>query len=179
MKKIILFNGPPRAGKDTLVNAIHTEFPFTRREKFVAPLKKMMEAVYGDWNEDLKDEPVYFGYTGRQILIKFCEEFLKPLHGRDIVGKLTMRRLEQYPEDSVILFSDLGFIEEALPIINKYETYLVRIHRPGFDFSKDSRSYLTLDCPTYDLHNLSLLDYIAEGMQLFRRIINDTATSVV
>lgn len=177
MKKVILFNGPPGVGKDTLVNAIHTEYSSTIREKFATPLKKMMEAVYGEWSEDLKDQPVYFGYTGRQILIKFCEEFLKPLHGRDIIGRLTMTRLEKYPEDSVILFSDLGFIEEAQGILSKYDTYLIRIHRAGFDFSNDSRSYLTLDCPTFDLNNVSLLDYIADGVALYRRIINGTATS--
>lgn len=171
MTKIILFNGPPGSGKDTYAMMIQSELN-GRGEivKFASPLKTVAMHLYcgGDsrlFHEyDLDQEkkvtpsPVFLGKTCRQVQIDISEEYMKPMHGQQVFGKLLAQNLEQKTEagdgTEVFLVSDSGFRPEAEVLVEQFgpqNVMLVRIHReecPVDDEGKfvgDSRGYINLD----------------------------------
>jgi hypothetical protein len=157
MKQLILLNGPPGSGKDTIADALVQIFSNAEVEKFAKPIKEHCKAIYGltqeQWDEvdssqDAKaaPHPYFFGQSCRQVQINFSELFLKPTHGKDIFGKLLFRRVEASTADYFFI-SDSGFKEEAEKVIEEFgneNVTLVRIHRDGCDYSIDSRSYVYL-----------------------------------
>lgn len=164
-RKIILFNGPPRSGKDTIAAETAVRLPGTPHIcKFAAPLKSTAMHMYCDGNSqifhqldsaELKDEPHYrfFGKTCREVQIAISETYFKPLHGPKVFGKILSQYItsaierEQKPLN-LFLVSDSGFRPEAEEIVSTHgaeNVLLFRIHRDGFDFSGDSRGYITLD----------------------------------
>ena len=159
--KIILLNGPPRCGKDTIAEILKNHCSSeVHIEKFALPLKLAVPLIYGitvsEWKEDLDTEQgkdyrcdQFFGISPRDVQIALSEDFLKPLHGKDIFGKLLVRRLERILGRgfSAAVVSDSGFREEAEVIVNKFgadNVQLWRIHRDGCDFKKDSQGYIHL-----------------------------------
>jgi hypothetical protein len=65
--------------------------------------------------------------------------------------------------NETFLISDSGFFEEAKPLIDYFgerNCLLIRLSRPGYDFSNDSRSYWS--------HNYKYLEEIS--------IINNSST---
>mgnify|MGYP006423684957 CR=1 FL=1 len=162
--KIVLFNAPPRAGKDTAALAglgIHKALAPTR-VKFSDPVKGGCHASYElnvpiDHYEEVKDTPHadFLGLTPRWAYIKHSESYMKPIHGPDVFGKLAVRRMRKLTSQ-LFLVPDSGFEAEALPVIDYFgwdNVFLVRIERTGCDFSNDSRNYLDLPCATYDVEN--------------------------
>ena len=155
--KIIAFNGPPRAGKDTLKGLIVDEF-FDKNFKAYTLSDILIEAscvIYGivraEWDAryctDLKDEPweSLFGLSQRQALIGLSEEYLKTKHGGDIIAKIFLKRLEKFREsgDFDVLMIDTGFTEEFKHIVENFgvdNVMLIRVKRDGRDYSNDSRS---------------------------------------
>lgn len=166
-KYVVLLNGPPKCGKDTIVSHLVPYLAF-HHMKFAAPLKRMAAALL-DMNvemvEKLKDgefdilskeyeeEDVNFGgnkYTYgekdtlRRLLIRISEEFLKPTYGDTFFGRIAARELRRssYP---LAIFSDSGFVSEAGTVIRTFgqqNTILIRLHRDGCNFDNDSRAYL-------------------------------------
>lgn len=159
--KILLLNGPPGAGKDTIATIMKKAAASNVKcEKFAQPMKTALPLIYGipvtDWQERLdlmpyKDEPApeLFGKTPREVQIALSETLLKPLHDKFIFGKLLLNRIKNLPQPapSLIVVSDSGFREEAEIIVNEFgakNVFLWRIHRQGCDFKKDSRDFITL-----------------------------------
>lgn len=159
MTKVFLFNGPPRSGKDSA--AIHlTQKGQGHFEKFAFPLKSAFAAITSasidDWGnvepyESTKGDYIdWLGTTYRQWQIDFSESFMKPRYGEDIFGRLLVQRLNVSGGGSrfnhqAVFISDSGFLEEAKYVAREFgedNVLLVRIHRPGYDFTGDSRSYL-------------------------------------
>jgi hypothetical protein len=153
--KITLFNGPPRSGKDTaalkLVKYLESGF-----ERFSMPLKASFAAIssshidkFGnvDPYEKTKEEIIpWLGVSYRQYQIDMSEKFFKPLYGEFIFGKLLAERLSSMRMYDRIVIPDSGFAHEVKPLIDKFgeeNIKLVRVHRPGFDFTGDSRSYIS------------------------------------
>jgi len=155
-KKIVLFNGPPGAGKDTLAAGLYDRHQ-SAIVKFAGPIKKNCRAIYGltleEWNEidgsqATKEEPndAFFGETCRQVQINFSELFLKPTHGEDVFGHLAVKAIYNKIA-SLILVSDSGFTKEAEVLINEFgaeNIILVKINRDGCTFEGDSRNYIDL-----------------------------------
>jgi hypothetical protein len=82
--------------------------------------------------------------TLRRLLIRISEEFLKPTYGNTIFGRIAVKKLlrSSYP---LIVFTDLGFVEEADTVIRSIgrgNTILIRLHRERCNFNNDSRGYL-------------------------------------
>lgn len=166
MKKIVLFNGPPGSGKDTLANGIH-EIYESALVKFAAPIKENCRNIYGltqnewdaiDGDQQAKIEPheAFFGQTCRQVQINFSELFLKPTHGEDIFGKLVVAKIMRMKSE-LILVSDSGFRREAEVLVDKFgaeNVLLVRIYRQGTTFEGDSRGYINLDDLGVDRYEL-------------------------
>lgn len=157
---IILFNGPPRSGKDTAA-LIACNFidslpgpTIANWEKFSYPLKSSFACMVGAamntrgdvlGYEERKNEPLSIlnGASFRQFQIDFSEKFMKPLYGNDIFGRLFLERCKEHPEREVIqVVSDCGFQIEA-DALKGHNVCLFTLTRKGTSFEGDSRQYVT------------------------------------
>ena len=189
--KIVLVNGPPHCGKDTVAYMLEEHFlTKVHLEKFAAPLKITAPVLYNisqhDWETkydtmENKGTPfdVFFGKTPREVQIAISEALMKPLHGNDIFGRLLIRRCESDPiwlfNRDAIVISDSGFREEAEVVIDKYGTdnvQLWRLHRDGCDYSDDSRGYIDLadeGVTQFDIQNNGTLDELKDvSIELYK-----------
>jgi hypothetical protein len=186
--KIILFNAPPRSGKDTAVEGLYKKLTFEYdygandyalvwHFKMAEPLKYGVHHLLGldkkpEYFEPVKDKPnpLLFGKTPRECYIDCAENYLKPLFGKDVFGHIFVNRLkiqqklETPRNELVVLCSDVGFVDEVMPVI-KYvgedNVMMIKLYRDGCDYSKDSRSYV--DIPgihTTEIHNNGTKDQL-------------------
>lgn len=160
-QRIILFNGPPRSGKDTAARFLFdTDWMkdnyFVVFDRMSMPVKKAFAGMVAApidsrgnvaYHEDHKAELIgILGISYRQWQIDFSERFMKPLYGEAIFANLFIDRQRRQHKDAVILVPDCGFVVEYKTLVNhfgKQNVLLVEVIRPGFDFTGDSRSYLT------------------------------------
>lgn len=159
--KILLLNGPPRSGKDTLGKMLQQILgPTATVLKFANPLKVATHAVMailsgtnkvesGDAYEDSKDlvMPEFLGVTPRQAYIALSEQFCKPLLGPGIFGEVLNRHLETAKNSGCeyAIVTDCGFESEAEVVVDQWgpdNVFLVTVARPGCNFSGDSRNYI-------------------------------------
>lgn len=164
MKHLIVVNGPPRSGKDTLVSMIenliwHNDLKEeTSTVNFKEPLIEIFE-ILADLPEGFNYEEAKVeryshlgGMSGRELMIKISEDWVKPDLGRDFFGLLWAKRMQDeiYETDDrsdfIGLCADCGFFEEAMQILDVFqpeEVTWVSLEREGCSFEGDSRSYLT------------------------------------
>lgn len=179
---LILFNGPPGCGKDTMAKAIWDKrwtLPGSWRfDRMSMPNKRAFAGTtdsfhklnaFGhnsEWEpkKDLPD-PLLHGKTYRQWQIEFSEDFMKPLYGDDIFPRLFADRNHERLIDPNFHFlvPDLGFEIELRALRTMYpqlKILAVRIYRDGCDFSSDSRGYLEPDLSSLFLivHNNGTLE---------------------
>jgi hypothetical protein len=89
--------------------------------------------------------PAFYGLTPRQTYIAFAEKFAKPCFGHKFFGRRLLETLAKSEADHYIV-ADSGFRDEADAVIDHFgieRCLLIRVMRPGADFSKDSRGYWT------------------------------------
>lgn len=153
-RKIILLNGAPNCGKDTIANLCYQELGTTTLS-FKTPMFDIARAILGaiDYNEfikayndrDTKEAPMQIlnGRSPRQFMIWISEDVIKPEFGNAYFGD-RLARSAMYTEISVV--SDCGFWSEVKPLIDcdKLDVHLVRLHRTGCSFAGDSRSHIYL-----------------------------------
>jgi hypothetical protein len=171
-KKFILLNGPPRSGKSTVADLILSEYAENATHyKMTSPMDEAFKSFFAisdkDWNyyrEVNKDMPQerFGGHTTRQALISFSENFAKPLAGPSVFGKIALLHIPKINEE-IIVTSDTGFAHEIEPLVKEYgiENFLlIRLHREGYDYGNDSRSYVTLQngVQEVDLENINIDD---------------------
>jgi hypothetical protein len=192
--KIILFNGPPRSGKDTAAKLMIDRTLKLKgggnygyaMDRFSMPLKTSLFSLFGTYIggdlgkeiEATKEKPMALlgGLSFREAQIDLSEKYLKPLYGKDCFGEWLAFRLhkqielsEKYNKVSIcFLIPDSGFSYEAVPVVEYMgsdNVLLVRMHRDGTDFSNDSRSYIELpDVTTVDILNNGSLDDLAHNL---------------
>lgn len=186
---ILLINGPPSAGKDTLANIIkellgnsHIVYNLKltglmdKVAKLVLNLKK---GGYAEWREDKKDEPLmHFDTTMRKFLIGMSEDWLKPHLGSGIMGyhaavnaaDLIQNAHMMYDKDLVITVSDCGFQEEfeyfkqtikqsVFPKGVEVKIQLINLLREPCNFDNDSREWVE-DEGSIQVHNHSSVHYL-------------------
>jgi hypothetical protein len=169
MPKILLLNGPPKSGKDTLVRELTPYIKF-RHMKFAMPIKRAVAALLDVRESDLeaykdiqsnvlqhKDRmSKEYRDTPRHLLIAMSEDLLKPRYGDDFFGRIFWQHAKNSAEQ-LIVASDCGFEAECERVISnagKNNCILVRIHRDGCSFDGDSRSFLRDGlCDTWDIDN--------------------------
>jgi hypothetical protein len=151
-KKIIFFNGPPRAGKDTLVKGLLSKFPTAQNIKFSTPLKSALPIFFGLSDKQIslleqdKDTPknYFLGKSWREVQISLSEDWAKLIFGKRVFGNITKNIIENDSDANMFLISDSGFQEEAGTIVEyfgKENCLLIRLKREGTNFDNDSRSY--------------------------------------
>ena len=150
--RVIFFNGPPHSGKDTVVEWLGRRLKF-KHLKFATPLKVQLCALLGCTLAELeiiKDipHPALKGGTPRQYLINMSEKFIKPIYGDDFFGCVQADHMARKIQGGeYVFFSDSGFLSEAIPVVKLVgiqNCMKIELHRPGKDFSKDSRSYWSM-----------------------------------
>jgi hypothetical protein len=158
--RIVLFNGPPEAGKDTLsvelAQALNAPVALGRMS---APLKRATCALYDidpdEFQQMPKEQPSekLLGQTPRQVQIDLSENFLKPRHGDAVMGRIMVNSLQGLIEAcqqenldvGYVAVPDSGFHCELPPLVEAFganSMVMIRLHRKDKDFSRDSRSYV-------------------------------------
>ena len=159
---IILTNGAPFSGKDTLVSQLLQMFddsvyirfknPLYKRfsERHNIPFDEVVEMCTGR-KKDLPNERIG-GLIPRQVLIDISENEIKPKNGPDGVALLVIEEMLDMEEHGrkTFIFPDSGFEEEKeaflriLPRFGLKRITTIRIMRDGCNYEdqKDSRKYL-------------------------------------
>lgn len=159
MRKLILLNGPPRVGKDTIAedlgvvlrqyNLSNVYYPFVQvvHEKFSKPLKDGVQAIYGVDHtiEATKDEldPRLLNTSYRNAQIALFNHLARE-HGSAVLGSLFDQRVRRVSGDVIFIVSDAGRFDEIFPAIKSFDpsdAVLFRLHRSGTSFERDIRSY--------------------------------------
>lgn len=171
-KIVILFNGPPRAGKDTAaaaaIAALGDEMAIV---KFTEWVKDVTHQDLGlncrhDAFEALKDVPLpeFGGRTPRQAYIDTSAR-LRREHGDDVVARVGVDTMDEI-DAKIILNPDLGTMQEGQFVVDRFpaeHVLLIRIHREGHDFSNDCREWVTLDgIRTIDVDNRDIISFRQE-----------------
>lgn len=156
--RVILLNGPPRAGKDLAGKILRDHFsPIACLMKFADPVKLGTHALYqvpkefmhvGAY-EDCKEVSHlhFFGKTPREAYIEFSEKLVKPIKGKDFFGRVAARRVKEKSTYEYCIFTDSGFAEEAHAVVHTVgadNVLLIQLLRFGHDFTGDSRGYIQL-----------------------------------
>lgn len=170
MKKVIILNGPPNCGKDSIADYLVS--PNIHKKSFkerLTTLTQMIHNVSSEWWEEnytreLKEKPSerLMGLSPREALIKVSETVIKPNYGKDYFGKAAAESLEE----GINVFSDGGFKEEIIPLMDKVGSdniTIIRIARPNCSFDGDSRNYLEIpSINTVDVNNDGSLEEFKE-----------------
>lgn len=161
MPKLLLLNGPPRSGKDECAKHLYSK-PLTKGQNMMFPhwfrmSQPIKDAIRVTWGlteaevkelEKSKDAPNkrFGGKSYRQAQISFSEDWMKKQFGPRIFGELALARLRKSIA-TLFICSDSGFAEEVYPLLemfDKQDILIVKLHRPGYSFEGDSRSYIRI-----------------------------------
>jgi len=169
MTKIIIANAPADAGKDEAIAYFKRKYgthSFSFKTELIALTLKLYcisEALWNSWyTREGKELPraELGGVSCRQALIRVSEMIVKPNFGKDYFGRAEAVKLKALADQGSIVAacSDGGFNEELGPLISTFGSeniYILRIHRPGRDFTGDSRNWIDHpDIPIYNYFNV-------------------------
>jgi hypothetical protein len=151
MKIVVLLNGPPGVGKDTIAAQMCREQGVEHFEMKTDVYRTCANLFHID-EEDfrlrardryMKEQPAYWwGMSPRDMLIFASEQVVKPMYGSDYYGRCAAERVKNSSCD-VAVFSDGGFDEELSGFLDAgYQVVVVRLFREGHTFEGDSRKYL-------------------------------------
>ncbi len=153
---VLLLNGPPQCGKDTVANYLVGAYPNVYHTKIARPLQRAVAGLFNkSWHEleHMKDETIVYGtdivsdYTYRDVMIALSEHVLKPLGTMFLMNQLKKRLDEKglFQSEAVVVVSDLGFqseFETFVDWVGEDNVTIVTIHRPDCNFDRDSRSHI-------------------------------------
>ena len=173
-RKVVLLNGPPGCGKDT-IGRILCDLGMCEMLAFKGKLFDIALNVSGiskeDWFEryndrELKELPWerIGDLSQRQFLIKISEEWLKPTFDDGYFGRAAAEAIDTLDSEKDVVFTDSGFQKETdVLIAHGYEVHVIHLRREGYSFDGDSRNYLTGYDRTYDIELINGEPYVAAG----------------
>lgn len=164
MPKIILFNGPPRSGKDTATfiacasvhNAVHYRFasPLKRAVHELFGLKDVPEEMFNKRKSDHQD--LMHGMTPREAYIWMSEEVARPKFGQDFFARSAVTAITKICQEKgsdVVIISDCGFQIEVDHLVDSFgedNLSVVRLMRNDRTFENDSRGYVEHPVPYHN-----------------------------
>lgn len=164
MQKLIMFNGPPRSGKDTSFqickellkgkSIAHVKFTTVVKEE---AHRRLGLNVDPEHFEPQKDTPLleFGGHTPRDYY-KLTSETMKRERGPHIVAEILRAEVAEIDAD-IIINTDVGYDFEAEALqqeIGSENTILIRLHRKGKSFQGDCREWAHLEgSECYDVVN--------------------------
>lgn len=151
--KVLILNGPPGCGKDTLAELLK------RHGYAVASFKRPMfdiaiamsgmsrEQFMYEYNDRAMKEhpqPHLAGKSYREFMIHISEDVMKSLFGDSIFGERAAETCYAAAAEGFnVVFADGGFVDEVMAICEAgYDVTVVRLHRDGYTFNGDSRKYI-------------------------------------
>lgn len=150
MKRLVLLNGPPRCGKDTLGREL-AKLMSVSLVKNTAPMDHAIQSMFCiselEWSvirEKEKDVPreQFNGLSLRQVLISFSEDWAKAKFGQGVFGRIGVSALST---SRLNVCTDSGFAVEATEYVKALgpkAVLLFHVHREGTSFDGDSRSFI-------------------------------------
>jgi len=145
MKKVIVLHGANGVGKDAVADILRDSYGFEKMQFKDPALKSIREllgeSLYGRFWRDYNDRstkevgvPYLGGLSPRGLLIKYCEEFVKPTFGSDFFGRLAADAVRRSGGDRIV-FSDFRFAEEveSLAEVVSANVRVVLLCRSGFN----------------------------------------------
>ena len=157
-QSVTILNGPAGCGKDTLAALVQP----AAQVEFKDSLYYETAQYYGIYidafkeacaDRERKEAPYFcvqtfkrFSLSPRQMLIHVSEEVIKPEYGKGYFGEAAAR--EWIGKCCPLIASDGGFPDEVLPITDTFgcdNVLVIRLHRDGYNFVGDSRSYIQED----------------------------------
>ena len=159
---IILFNGPPGAGKDLAADFFkergfkHLSFKYQLFKETIKYFNVDEHWFMQGYNKrEIKEIPstLLGNMSRREAMIYVSEQVIKPRRGLDFFGNLVANEIDVL-KDYVI--SDGGFVHELLPVVERVGTEnfaLVQLTREGHDYSSDSRRYFQGNSMEYEYIN--------------------------
>lgn len=156
MKTILILNGPPGSGKDTLADALveafgwqKVEFKAALRQDTASPFDVSLESLRAlESTKEIPNPLLRHPETNepmslRQALIYTSEGVIKPKHGKMYYGQRLAETVSA-SDASFFICSDGGFDHEIIPLLDAgLRVRIMRIDRPGYTFANDSRDYIS------------------------------------
>lgn len=156
MSKVIILNGPPGCGKDTIGAAFCRGERNSTIRSFKEPMFRIAATTMGmDWDDfricyedrEWKDSPKESlnGHTVRELLQNISETYIKPFFGSAYFGVEALRGVNNASGwANTIVFTDGGFADEinTLATAAGHEVVLVHVYRDGCTFEGDTRNYV-------------------------------------
>lgn len=190
MVKVVLFNGPPSAGKNTGC-LIARNFFGCEEYALATRVKVLTHKFFGidappDFYEKKKGVELkeFNGWTPRQAYIYVSEKLVKPFFGQTVWAERLVKDINDdiaafqddkdpkldlgMPPIQSCVVSDLGFEYEIPPFVTEFgnkNIMIIRVHREGCDFKGDSRGYVmgANNILIRDIHNdTTIEDYAAK-----------------
>ena len=151
---IILLNGPPRSGKDTVAEFITLMVGNSKvhHMKMSRPMKSGIREIFGftatetkalESYKDQSNGPEFGDLSYREMQIKLFEH-LKETYGPKVLGWIFLRHNRQTMKEHTVV-SDAGRNEEVLPIVESCpygQVGVIQLSRPGCNYDNDCREDL-------------------------------------
>lgn len=180
--KVVLFNAPPKSGKDTIANALINRVKLARKtENFPIEKLEIKDTLRGmaclltqasaDHYDVTKDIPLELikGQSLRELMIAMSEEFVKPRYGHDFWVRRTIADMWQ---GGLYLVTDMGFQVELNTVVKEVgaeNVIVVHVHRPNTSFKGDSRNWVSTPhgIPVLVIVNNSTVEDATDQLQDF------------
>ena len=193
MKTLILINGLPRAGKDTVADFLVHNKKY-QKMSFAEPLKQVIAGTFDISLEDLdtfKNNPTEYGidvmfYPNnqphqkimqtdfRKLLQNFGTEGMKPVVGHSVWADLLYKNVQESASDFIVV-SDFRFlVEYQTPENVNVITVLVKDKRdlPIKGHASDIELYQNNFKFDYVIPNIGTLDELEQEVKTFVNTIN-------